>query len=99
MVSFERGEVLRLLEVDEAFLESLESESIIYQDADGQRFSERMVERVRVAYSLVFELEVNLSGVAVILRMREELSSVQGTLHRMEAVLRSRGGLDEPHDG
>lgn len=95
MASFERSEVVRLLEVEDTFLETLESESIIYLDADGLRFSERMVERIRVAHSLVFELEVNLSGVAVILRMREELGSVQGTLSRLQAVLRNRADADE----
>ena len=99
MATFARSEVIRLLEVEDAFLESLESESIVYMDAEGQRFSERMVERVRVAHSLVFELEVNLSGVAVILRMREELGSAQGTLSRMQAALRRRSERDEPDEG
>ncbi len=87
MTSFERGEVIRLLNVDDAFLETLEHESIVHVDVEGHRFSARMLERVRVAHSLIFELEVNLSGVAVILRMREELGGVRGTLRRVEAVL------------
>jgi hypothetical protein len=99
MASFERHEVVRLLEVDDEFLETLESESIIHFDAEGHRFSERMVERIRVAHTLVFELEVNLSGVAVILRMREELGSVQGTLNRLHAVLRNQAGSSDFHEG
>jgi hypothetical protein len=98
MRSFERSEVVRLLEVEEAFLESLERESIVYVDVEKGRFSARMLERVRVAHSLVFELEVNLSGVAVILRMREELGSMQGTLSRVEAMLHERAVEEESID-
>jgi len=88
--SFERTELVRLLDVEDAFLEVLERESIVYVDVEESRFSSRMVERVRVAHSLVFELEVNLSGVAVILRMREELGSIQGTLSRVQEILHQR---------
>ena len=98
MTSFERSEVVRLLEVEEAFLESLERESIVYVDVGKGRFSPRMFERVRVAHSLVFELEVNLSGVAVILRMREELGSMQGTLSRVEAILHERAVEEDRSD-
>ena len=87
MTSFERSEIVRLLDVDEAFLESLERESIIHVDIEGHRFSARMLERVRVAHSLVHELEVNLSGVAVIVRMREELGGTRGRLRRVEEIL------------
>lgn len=96
MTSFERSEIVRLLDVEEAFLESLERESIVHVDVEGHRFSTRMVERVRVAHSLIHELEVNLSGVAVILRMREELGGVRGTLRRVEAILYQR--VHEAHD-
>lgn len=99
MASFERNEVVRLLEIEVAFLETLESEAIVYLDAEGQRFSERMVERIRVAHSLVFELEVNLSGVAVILRMREELGMAQGALDRVQRALRSRTAAGDIHEG
>ena len=98
MTSFARSEIVRLLEVDDAFLESLERESIVYFDANEDRFSERMVERIRVAYSLVFELDVNLSGVAVILRMREELGAVQDRLSRVHAVLHERVMASEGGD-
>ena len=96
--SFERSEVIRLLDVDVAFLESLERESIVFLDVEEGRFSPRMVERVRVAHSLVFELEVNLSGVAVILRMREELGSMQGVLSRVREIFDQRE-TEEPDPG
>jgi len=92
MTSFERSEVIQLLDLDATFLETLERESIVYVDVEDYRFSARMLERVRVAHSLVFELEVNLSGVAVILRMREELSSMQGALSRAKEILHQRAG-------
>ena len=98
MTSFERSEVVRLLEVEAAFIEQLERESIVYVDVESGRFSPRMVERVRVAHTLVFELEVNLSGVAVILRMREELGSIQGTLSRVEALLHDHAVGEEIGD-
>jgi hypothetical protein len=85
--SFERSEVVSILSVDDAFLTTLESEAIVHFDVGGHRFSARMLERVRVAHSLVFELEVNLSGVAVILRMREELGGARDALRRVESVL------------
>jgi hypothetical protein len=97
--SFERTEVVRLLDVDAAFLEVLERESIVYVDVEEGRFSPRMVERVRVAHSLVFELEVNMSGVAVILRMREELGSMQDVLSRVqEAFYRRAAGEPDTDD-
>ena len=98
MTSFERNEVVRLLDVEDAFLEVLERESIVYVDVEECRFSPRMVERVRVAHSLVFELEVNLSGVAVILRMREELGLMQGTLSRVQEILHQRAAAESDSD-
>ena len=49
-----------------------------------------MLERVRVAYNLVHDLDVNLPGVAIIVQMREEMS---GLRHRLESLLNElRGG-------
>lgn len=96
--SFERTEVVRLLDVDAAFLEVLERESIVYVDVEECRFSPRMVERVRVAHSLVFELEVNMSGVAVILRMREELGSMQDVLSRVQEALHQHAAGEPDRD-
>ena len=38
-----------------------------------KREPERMLERARIAHELVHELEVNLAGASVILRLREEM--------------------------
>ncbi len=88
MSFYSRTQIVKLLEVDEGFVTSLESEEIIEVDApEGEvgEFSERMVERVRVAHELVAELDVNLPGVAIIVRMREQMLTQR---HDLEAKLR-----------
>ena len=86
---YSRKQVLELLEIDEGFLVGLEQEEIVSVDSESEEeFSERMLERVRVAHNLVAELDVNLAGAAVIVRMREELAGL-----RMNAVLIARRGL------
>lgn len=80
---YTRAEVVELLELDEGFLISLESEEIITVDApsgEAGDFSERMLERTRVAHTLVHELDVNLAGAAIIVRMREEIAGLQRRL-------------------
>ena len=42
-----------------------------------------MLERARVAHELVHELEVNLEGAAIIVRMREELAALRRDLERL----------------
>ncbi len=84
---YTRIEIVKLLEVDSGFLDALEREEIIAPDApatEGGEFSEQMLERVRVAYNLVHDLDVNLPGVAIIVQMREDMS---GLRHRLEGLL------------
>ena len=83
MKYFTRAEILRLLPVDEAFLVLLEQEEILWLDAPGDAsntYSERMLERVRVSWNLVQDLDVNLPGAAVILSLREQLAELQERL-------------------
>ena len=95
MTSFTRRQVLELLELDETFLVALEEEAIARPDAPEPEpgYSDWMLERIRVAHVLVEELDVNLAGAAVILRMREDLA---GLRHRVAELLseleRQRGG-------
>jgi hypothetical protein len=49
-----------------------------------------MLERVRVAANLVNELEVNLAGVAIILRLREELSRTRRQLEQLARRMQER---------
>jgi len=85
---YTRKQVLELLELDDGFLTSLLTEEIVVIDAptaEVGEFSERMLERVRVAQNLVRDLEVNLAGAAIILRMREEMADLH---HRLEDLAR-----------
>ena len=86
MSYYTRKQVLELLELDDGFLSLLLSEEIVSIDVpsgESGEFSERTLERVRVAQNLVRDLDVNLAGVAIILRMREEMAE----LHRRMAEL------------
>ena len=94
---YTRIEIVELLEIDPDFLEELLQEEIISVDApEGKAgdFSETMLERARVAFNLVNELDVNLAGASIIVRMREDMA---GLRHRIEGLLdelRSRLGED-----
>ena len=87
MSRYTRRQVLELLEIEDTFLVALELEEIVMDDAgSGQDpgYSELMLERARVAHNLVQELDVNLPGVSIILRMREEMAELR---HQMAEVL------------
>ncbi|HTO07334.1 MAG TPA: chaperone modulator CbpM [Myxococcota bacterium] len=93
MTFYTRKQMLELLEIDEGFLVTLEREEIVLHDAPSGAsgdFSELMLERARVAQNLVRDLDVNLPGVAVIVRMREEVS---GLRRRVEQLLAELGRL------
>jgi hypothetical protein len=95
MIYYTRQQVIELLDLEESFLVSLEREEIVVRDAPEEapgEFSERMLERVRVAHNLIHELEVNLAGAAIIVRMREEMAEQRHRIERFLADLRSRDG-------
>lgn len=84
---YTRTQLIELLEIEEGFLVLLEREDVIERDAPDdakEDFSERMLERTRVAFNLVKELEVNVPGAAIIVRMREEMADLR---HRVEQLL------------
>lgn len=90
---YSREELIELASIDAGFLLALEGEEIVLCDAPEQdRFSERMLERARVAHELVAELEVNLAGAAIILRMREQLVGLRRDLEQVAAELRRLRG-------
>ncbi len=93
---YTRIEIVALLEIDASFLEALLLEEIISSDAPADAagdYSDQMLERARVAYNLVHDLDVNLAGAAIILQMREEMS---GLHHRIEGLLNElRGSLTD----
>jgi len=92
--SYSREELIQQVGVDVSFFLALESEDIVRCDApEPDRYSERMLERVRVAHELVTELDVNLPGAAIIVRMREELVGLRRDLESLAVELqRLRGG-------
>jgi hypothetical protein len=52
-----------------------------------------MLERARVAHELVHELDVNLAGASVIVRLREEMVVLRQRVHVLaREVERTRGG-------
>lgn len=97
MSSYSRREILTLFDIDDEFLITLEREEIVHADAATTgSFSEQMLERVRVAHNLVHELEVNLAGVAIILHMREQMSSLHSELEETATALRRHLGERKP---
>ena len=60
-------------------------------EAEGE-YSERMFERARVAHNLVRDLEVNLPGVAVIVRLREEMVGLRSHMQELLARLGQKTG-------
>ncbi len=89
MTVYSRRTIVELLQIDEGFVRALEQEEIIETDtpegSEGE-FSEQMLERARVADTLVRDLEVNLAGVAIIIRMREEIADLK---HKLGSALHS----------
>jgi len=87
---YTRKQVLELLEIDEGFLVTLEREEVVERDAPPGvtgEFSDVMLERMRVAQNLVRDLDVNVPGVAVIVRLREEVSGLRRHLEQLVAEL------------
>jgi hypothetical protein len=89
---YSRKQILETLGIDEGFVLSLEREEILQIDGPDEsdsRYSERMLERARVAYTLIHDLDVNLEGAAIIVRLREELADLQGQLGELARRLKS----------
>jgi curved DNA-binding protein len=94
MSSYTRRQLLEILEIEDTFLVALEHEEIVLDDArtgPDPGYSERMLERARVAHNLVQELDVNLPGVSIILRMREEIADLRHQMAEVLGELKRRG--------
>lgn len=90
---YTRKQLLEVLETDDGFLTALEREEIIVGDAPAQsggEYSERMLERARVTLNLVRDLDVNMAGAAVIVRMREEMAELRLHVEELIAEVRRR---------
>ena len=81
-------EVIEFFDVDERFLKDLESEEIIcaeMAEADSaRRFCMDELEKLRLAKILVEDMDVNLPGVEVILRMRRNMLDMR---RQFDAIL------------
>ena len=68
-------EVVGIFEVDERFLQELEEEDILCPVCRDKPFSKVFstseLEKIRLAKILVEEMDVNVAGVEIILRMRQ----------------------------
>ena len=71
------NEVIQIIEVDEKFINDLEKEEIVCPTyAKGRtvkQYSTSDLDRLRFAKSLMEDMEVNLPGIEIILRMRQEI--------------------------
>jgi MerR family transcriptional regulator/heat shock protein HspR len=72
-----KTEVVDFFQIDERFLVKLEEEEIIcphcQDDPLEKRFTPTEMEKLRIAKILVEDMGVNLAGVEVILRMRQNM--------------------------
>ena len=85
-------EVVEYFEIDEGFLADLEGEEIICpirrEDPSVRIFSITEMEKLRVAKILVEEMDVNLAGVEIILRMRQNMIDMR---NQFDAILEDVG--------
>ncbi len=90
MTRYTRRQIVELLEVEEELVLALEREEVIEAE-DADAYSEQMLERVRVAANLMADLDVNMPGVAIIVRLREELSATRRQLEELARRLQAKG--------
>jgi hypothetical protein len=84
-IAYER--LLALVEDDRELVTLLISEGLIVQHVEG--FTASDLDRAMAARTLLRELEVNLPGIDIILRLREEVNALR---HRIAELEGSSGG-------
>lgn len=81
-------EVIEIFQVEETFVSKLVEEEIVCPtcglDADISGFSAPEVEKLRIAKILVEEMDVNLPGVEVVLRIRQNMIDMR---RQFDAIL------------
>jgi MerR family transcriptional regulator/heat shock protein HspR len=81
-------EVVEIFQVDEGFLAELEQEEIICpvcrEDHPAKLFSSADLEKLRLAKMLIEDMDVNLPGVEIILRMRQSMFEMR---RQFDAIL------------
>lgn len=83
-----RTEVLRLVGGDEDLLRLLCDEGVL---PPRTPYHMEDLEAARLAHTLIHELDVNLAGVEIILRMRRELLEVRQQVSELLGLLREQG--------
>ena len=83
------SEVIKICNVPEEFIDTLEREHIIepIMRRKLKVYSVDQVERVRVAYVLIQEMGVNLEGAEVALHMREQMIAMQRQFNELLRLL------------
>jgi MerR family transcriptional regulator/heat shock protein HspR len=75
------AEVVEFFQIDEKFLVQLEEEEIVCPtcptDPPAKLFSSNELENLRLAKVLVEDMGVNLAGVEIILRMRQNMFNMR----------------------
>jgi MerR family transcriptional regulator/heat shock protein HspR len=70
-------EIIEIFQIDERFLAELEEEDILCptcrDDSPAKLFSSGELEKLRLAKTLIEDMDVNLPGVDIILRMRQNM--------------------------
>ncbi len=84
-----RAEVTALLEIDEAFVETLEREGIVHPSDDGT-FTSIEVERIRISRTLLVDLGVNVEGAEVALYLLETIHAQRRQLDETLRWLHTR---------
>ena len=87
-------EAVEVFQLDEHFIIELEDEEIIcprcFQDKGAKHLSYEEMEKIRIAKVLSEEMEVNLSGVQVILHMRQQMLEMRRQFDEILEDLRNR---------
>lgn len=85
---YRREQVLEIFDLQESFLDELESEDLIrcsiLDRPEDKVYPVDQVERIRIICNLTHDLEVNLPGVEVILQMRENMIMIR---HQFDQIL------------
>jgi MerR family transcriptional regulator, heat shock protein HspR len=87
------SEVIEIFQMDEGTISFLEEEEIVcpecFNEQPAKRFSAIELEKLRLAKVLMEDMDVNLPGVEVILRMRENMIQMR---RQFDAILEDLAG-------
>ena len=87
------AEIIEIFNVDQNFIENLEKENIICkvrtEKTSEKSFSLNDMEKLRFAKILMHEMDVNVPGIEVILRMRQNMIDMR---KQIDAILEDIAG-------